>query len=118
MRYFVALLFFSLSINAFSQQTNPSKKVYGTIINSTTTFPLPNVNIINVNKVRGTISNARGNFEIDAEVNDTLHITMIGFQSLRVRVTNDWIKNGNAKIELTEKAIALEEVRVRKYWIP
>jgi hypothetical protein len=115
MRYFVALLFFSLSINAFSQQTNPSKKVYGTIINSTTTFPLPNVNIINVNKVRGTISNARGNFEIDAEVNDTLHITMIGFQSLRVRVTNDWIKNGNAKIELTEKAIALEEVRVRKY---
>jgi hypothetical protein len=65
--------------------------------------------------VRGTISNARGNFEIDAEVNDTLHITMIGFQSLRVRVTNDWIKNGNAKIELTEKAIALEEVRVRKY---
>ena len=65
--------------------------------------------------MRGTISNARGNFEIDAEVNDTLHITMIGFQSLRVRVTNDWIKNGNAKIELTEKAIALEEVRVRKY---
>jgi len=115
MKYFVALLFFSLSINAFSQQTNASKKVYGTIINSTTTFPLPNVNIINVNKVRGTISNARGNFEIDAEVNDTLHITMIGFQSLRVRVTNDWIKNGNAKIELTEKAIALEEVRVRKY---
>jgi hypothetical protein len=115
MRYFVALLFFSLSINAFSQQTNATKKVYGTIFNSTTTFPLPNVNIINVNKVKGTISNARGNFEIDADVNDTLHITMIGFQSLRVRVTNDWVKNGNAKIELTEKAIALEEVKVRKY---
>jgi hypothetical protein len=115
MKYFVALLFFSLSISAFSQQTNASKKVKGTIINSTTTFPLPNVNIININKVKGTISNARGNFEIDADVNDTLHITMIGFQSLRVRVTNDWVKNGNAKIELTEKAIALEEVKVRKY---
>lgn len=115
MKYFVALLFFTFSISAFSQQTNATKKVYGTIINSTTTFPLPNVNIINVNKVKGTISNARGNFEIDADVNDTLHITMIGFQSLRVRVTNDWVKNGNAKIELTEKAIALEEVKVRKY---
>ena len=65
--------------------------------------------------MRGTISNARGNFDIDADVNDTLHITMIGFQSLRVRVTNDWVKNGNAKIELTEKAIALEDVKVRKY---
>ncbi len=115
MKYFVALLFFTFSISAFSQQTNATKKVHGTIINSTTTFPLPNVNIINVNKVKGTISNARGNFEIDADVNDTLHITMIGFQSLRVRVTNDWIKNGNAKIELTEKAIALEDVVVRKY---
>jgi len=40
---------------------------------------------------------------------------MIGFQSLRVKVTNDWIKNGTTKIVLTEKAIALEEVVVRKY---
>jgi hypothetical protein len=30
-------------------------------------------------------------------------------------VTNDWIKNGDAKIQLTEKAIALEEVTVRRY---
>lgn len=115
MKYLVALLFFTFSITAFSQEPIVSKKIHGTIINGTTTFPLFNVNIININKVKGTISNARGNFDIDAEVNDTLHITMIGFQSLRVRVTNDWIKNGNAKIELTEKSIALEEVVVRKY---
>ena len=115
MKYLVALLFFIFSITAFSQQTVVSKRVHGTIVNGTSTFPLSNVNIININKVKGTISNARGNFDIDAEVNDTLHITMIGFQSLRVRVTNDWVKEGNAKIELTEKAIALEEVVVRKY---
>ena len=115
MKYFVALLFFTFSISAFSQQPIVSKKIHGTVINGTTTFPLQDVNIININKVKGTVTNARGNFDIDAEVNDTLHITMIGFQSLRVRVTNDWVKNGNAKIELTEKAIALEEVVVRKY---
>jgi len=115
MRYFVAFLFLLISVTVFSQDTSLQKKVYGTIINGATTFPLANVNIININKVRGTITNTRGAFELDAEVNDTLHITMIGFQSLRVRVTNDWIKNGNAKIVLTEKAIALEEVVVRKY---
>ncbi len=115
MKYFVALLLFTFSITAFSQQTIVSKRVHGSVFNSTTTFPLLGANIININKVKGTISNARGNFDIDADVNDTLHITMIGFQSLRVRVTNDWVKNGNAKIELTEKAIALEEVVVRKY---
>lgn len=115
MRYFVAFLFLLISITGFSQDTSLQKKVYGTIINGATTFPLANVNIININKVRGTITNTRGAFELDAEVNDTLHITMIGFQSLRVRVTNDWVKNGNAKIVLTERAIALEEVVVRKY---
>jgi hypothetical protein len=115
MRYFVAFLFLLISVMGFSQDTSLQKKVYGTIINGATTFPLANVNIININKVRGTVTNTRGAFELDAEVNDTLHITMIGFQSLRVRVTNDWIKNGNAKIVLTEKAIALEEVVVRKY---
>jgi len=115
MRYFVAFLFLLIATTGFSQQISTQKKVIGTIINETTTFPLSNVNIININKVRGTITNARGAFEIEAEVNDTLHISMIGFQSLRVRVTNDWVKNGNAKIVLTEKAVALEEVIVRKY---
>ncbi|RAR70764.1 carboxypeptidase-like regulatory domain-containing protein [Flavobacterium aciduliphilum] len=115
MKYLVAILLFFLSFQGFSQENSTLKKVYGTIVNSATNFPLANVNIININRVKGSISNTRGMFEIDAEVNDTLHITMIGFQSLRVRVTNDWIKNGNAKIQLTEKAIALEEVVVRKY---
>jgi hypothetical protein len=38
----------------------------------------------------------------------------LGFQ-LRVKVTNDWIKNKVAKIFLTEKAIALEEVVIRPF---
>jgi len=115
MRYFVAFLILFTSITGFSQQTLVQKKIFGTIINGSTTFPLSNVNIININKVKGSISNTRGVFEIDADVNDTLHISMIGFQSLRVRVTNDWVKNGNSKIELSEKAIALEEVAIKKY---
>ena len=89
--------------------------VKGTIINDNTLLAVSNANIINVNKVKGTTSNTRGYFELEATVNDTLHITLLGYQSLRVKVTNDWIKNGDAKIQLTEKAIALEEVVVRRY---
>jgi hypothetical protein len=37
------------------------------------------------------------------------YIFPLGFQSLRVKVTNDWIKNKVAKIFLTERAIALED---------
>ncbi len=114
MRYFVAFLFLFISTNLLAQEPT-LKRVTGTITNENTLLPLSNVNIINMNKAKGTITDTRGYFEIEAALNDTLHITMIGFQSLRVRVTNDWIKNGTTRIQLTEKAIALEEVVIKRY---
>lgn len=115
MKYFVVFLFLILSLTTFSQVIEPSQTVTGTIINDNTKFPLPNVNIININKVRGTSTDGKGNFELAVSINDTLHITLIGFQSLRIRVTNDWVKNKTTKIQLTEKAYALEEVIVGRY---
>jgi hypothetical protein len=60
-------------------------------------------------------TDANGYFEIDVQPTDTLHISLLGFQSLRVKVTNDWIKNKVAKIFLTERAIALEEIVIRPF---
>ncbi|HQW69991.1 MAG TPA: carboxypeptidase-like regulatory domain-containing protein [Flavobacterium sp.] len=115
MRYFLFFFLFTYTFSVSAQEEIAVQKVTGTIINDNTLFPIPNANVININKVKGAVTNARGYFEIEAAVNDTIHITLLGYQSLRVRVTNDWIKNGNAKIQLTEKAIALEEVIVKKY---
>jgi hypothetical protein len=107
------LILFSFSANA---QVNPiAQKVTGTIINDNTLLPIANANVININKVKGVVTDTRGFFELEVSVNDTLHISLLGYQSLRVRVTNDWLKNGTAKLQLTEKAIALEEVIVKKY---
>lgn len=116
MRYFT-VIFFILLTNLVAAQDEPTitSKAIGTIVNDNTLFPIANANVININRVKGTVTNSRGNFELEATVNDTLHISLLGYQSLRVRVTNDWLKNGHAKIRLTEKAIALEEVVVRKY---
>ena len=115
MKYFVVFFFLVVSATAFAQVKEPSQKVDGIIISNTTRQPISSVNIININKVRGATTDVRGFFEIDVQVNDTLHITSLGFQSLRVRVTNDWIKNKSTKIQLTEKAIALEEVVIRPF---
>jgi hypothetical protein len=62
------------------------QKVSGSIVNDNNSLPIPNVNIINLNKVRGAVSNDKGYFEIEASLNDTLHLTFIGFQSLKIRV--------------------------------
>ena len=115
MKYFVVFFFLLLSSTAFSQVIEPPQTVTGTVINDITKFPLPNVNIININKVRGTTTDERGNFELAVSVNDTLHISCIGFQSLRIRVTNDWVKTKTTSIKLTEKAYALEEIIVGRY---
>tara|TARA_Y100001954_G_scaffold214784_1_gene244538 strand:- start:56 stop:832 length:777 start_codon:yes stop_codon:yes gene_type:complete len=103
-------LFFLFTYSFISQENN---KVSGTILNSSSNLPLENVNIVNLNRVIGTATDKKGRFEINAAVNDTLHFSYLGHKSIKVRVTNDWIKFGtNTIIELTELALALEEVVV------
>lgn len=115
MRYLILYFLILFSFGA-AAQTNPvAQKVTGTIVNDNTLLPIQNANVINTNKVKGVVTDQRGYFEMEVSVNDTLHISVLGYQSMRVRVTNDWLKNGTAKLMLTEKAIALEEVIVRKY---
>ncbi|WP_374172267.1 carboxypeptidase-like regulatory domain-containing protein [Flavobacterium tructae] len=117
MKYFAVFFFTLLSAVGFAQDTESSvpQRVSGYIINDNSKQPLSNVNIINTNKVRGAKSDAKGYFEIDVQLNDTIHFSILGFQSLRVRVTNDWIKNKVTRIQLTEKAIALEEVIIAPF---
>ncbi len=89
--------------------------VKGKIVNAADDEPMENVNIVNLNQVYGTTTNSDGKFEIRAQANDTLHLSFLGFKSIKVRVTNDWINFGNeTTIELTELALALEEVVVNK----
>lgn len=114
MRYLVVFFLLCISLNSFSQAV-VSYKISGTVINSNGSVAIPYVNIINLNKARGTNTDEKGFFEIEASANDTLHISYIGFQSIKVRVTNDWIKNKTTKIQMTEKAIALEEVVIMPY---
>ena len=89
--------------------------VKGRVIRAGTDTALENVNIVNLNQVLGTATNVDGEFEIRAKANDTLHLSYLGYKSIRVRVTNDWIKFQNATtIEMTELALALEEVVINQ----
>ena len=114
MKNILLFLLIFISINTFSQEIT-STKIFGTVVNDATLLPLWNINIININKVKGATTNAKGYFEIEATVNDTLNISSIGFQSIKIKVTNDLLKDKNTKIKLTQKSYALEEVVVHKY---
>ncbi|WP_428225665.1 carboxypeptidase-like regulatory domain-containing protein [Flavobacterium sp.] len=111
MRYFTVLFLSLFTTILLAQETS----VKGTIVNSNTLTPIWNVNIVNTNKVKGAISDAKGNFEINADLNDVLLVSCLGFQSIEIKVTNDWLKNQNTRIKLTEKAYALEEIVIPPY---
>jgi len=115
MKYFVVFFFILLSSLSIAQGLVSSQKISGIIVSVNTQIPLSNVNIINVNKMKGTTTDEKGLFEIEVTASDTLHLSILGFQSLKIKVTNDWIKNKSTKIYLTEKAYALEEIIIRPF---
>lgn len=115
MKQFLTLLFL-ISIITFGNAQDKTF-VKATIVKSDGVTPLEDVNIVNLNQVKGTTTDQEGAFEIVAKVNDTLHLSYLGYKSIKVRVTNDWIKYKSStatKITLTELAFALEEVVVRQ----
>ena len=106
------ILLFVLPQQLVAQQ---KELVRAKIVDASDDKPMENVNIVNLNQVFGTATNQEGVFEIQAKVNDTLHLSFLGYKSIKVRVTNDWVNFGNqTTIKLTELAFALEEVVINK----
>ncbi|MEP5339740.1 MAG: carboxypeptidase-like regulatory domain-containing protein [Algibacter sp.] len=104
------LILLTLLMACFATYGQDAETVIGVIVNSSNDKPLESVNIVNLNQVIGASTNSKGEFEIAAKINDTIHLSYLGFKSIKVRVTNDWLKFGSSKIELTELALALETV--------
>ncbi|WP_213522387.1 carboxypeptidase-like regulatory domain-containing protein [Nonlabens sp.] len=119
LHYYIALLLFSLSLTLGKAQDKNQKPaeaissvVNGKVLNAKDNSILENVNIVNLNQIKGTSTTKEGLFKIAAKVNDTLYLSYLGFETINVRVTEDWLKFGNVTISMTEKGIALDEVTV------
>lgn len=109
----VLYCFLCIGFFGFAQE-NEEGFISGEVESSSTELPLDRVNIVNLNQVIGTSTDDEGKFTIKANVNDTLHFSYIGYKSIKVRVTNDWVKFGGTTIQMTELALALEEVVVNQ----
>ena len=111
MKQLLTLFLFSVLVTASYAQEVVA--IRGTVENASDDSVLENVNIVNLNQVWGATTDKKGAFEIRAVVNDTLFFSYLGFKSIRVRVTNDWLSYGTVNIKMTEIRIALEEVIVK-----
>lgn len=117
-------LFLFISTIVFSQQ--PDKKdsiidnslvisLKGQIVNQFDKKPLKGAHLFNLNSVFGTVTNETGTFEIATTVNDTIYISYLGFQSIKLKITNDLLKGNELVIELYEKTEQIKEVVLKSH---
>lgn len=101
-----------------TKDTISQKEIYslkGRIISITDKKPLQSAHIVNLNSVHGTITNNNGQFEIPATANDTIFISYIGYQSIKLRITNDLLKGNELEIAIHEKIVNIDEVMVKSH---
>lgn len=111
------LLFLAITQIGFGQIIDNKKQLFliGKIIENIENKPLQSADIINLNTVIGTTTNRKGEFRIKAQANDTLFISYIGYQSIKLKVTNDLLKGNELVISMHEKVIDLDEVTLRPH---
>lgn len=115
MRLFIAFFFFIGFSSIYGQSDSLFVPIKGSVYNSETRLPMNNVHVINTSRMNGAITDNIGLFELMGKVSDTLLISYLGYETIKVKVSNDWVKNQTTKIYLTEKAYALEEVTLSTY---
>lgn len=104
------ILFVGISFFGFSQT---STKLKGQIVSAQNNKVLSAAHILNLTSVVGTITNENGHFEIPTQANDTILISYLGFESIKLKVTNDLLKGNELIISLHEKANEIKEVVIR-----
>ncbi|GLR17589.1 SusC/RagA family TonB-linked outer membrane protein [Portibacter lacus] len=88
-----------------------TQTVSGVIISEVDQQPLPGASISVRNATTGTITDIDGKFSINANANDSLEVSFLGFETLIVKVDLSSVMN----LTLTEKKTTLSEVVIMGY---
>jgi len=110
----ISLVFSQEKVSNISVQDSITN-LKGRIINVTDKKPLQSAHVLNLNSVEGTITNSKGEFQIPAKSNDTIFISYIGYQSIKLRVTKDLLKGNELEIAIHEKTININEVTIKAH---
>ncbi|MFA5299790.1 MAG: carboxypeptidase-like regulatory domain-containing protein, partial [Lutibacter sp.] len=110
---------FLISLNGFSQEikrTDTLKKfpilvtLKGQVISNVDKSPLIGATLFNLNSVIGAVADDNGMFQLATTVNDTIYVSYLGFQSIKLKITNDLLKGNELVIELYERTEQMDEV--------
>lgn len=103
------MLFIALFVGGL--HANAQHFVTGIVVDSATFNGLSSVNVQIKNGSRGTVSDSKGNFTIEADRTDTLIFSLVGYQTLELPL--EGYEEGI--VRLTEKYTMLEAVTIDEF---
>ncbi|MFL0093181.1 carboxypeptidase-like regulatory domain-containing protein [Tenacibaculum maritimum] len=113
MQKYLHFVFFALVTTLSFSQVSQQAKLKGQVIHSTSKKALSAAHILNLNTVAGTITNHKGNFELTAKANDTVLVSFLGFESIKLKITNDLLRGNELVIALNEKPEEVKEIIIK-----
>ncbi|MFN2395247.1 MAG: hypothetical protein ABR597_06115 [Bacteroidales bacterium] len=100
----------------YAQTGQQSKLLTGFVIDERDTAAIPNVHIINLNRVRGTTSGSDGSFSIMVTKGDSILFQAVGFFTDTLAVTTEIMNSDKGVVvPLTDKTYQLPTVDVYPY---
>ena len=123
-RILLLFVIFIYSVSAVAQEnTQPVDTIHdnlvkilrGRVVSVTDGKPLPSATILNLNSVVGTTTDFDGKFEVPANPNDTLYISYVGYQSVKLKITKDLLKGNELEIAIHEKIVKIDEVTLKAH---
>ncbi|MGY6647278.1 carboxypeptidase-like regulatory domain-containing protein [Wenyingzhuangia sp. IMCC45574] len=110
--FFMGLLMCKLG---FSQEKELLKfTLKGKISSVVDSTAIEGTTLLNLTTIDGTVTGKKGLFEIKTQENDTILISHIGFESIKLKITKDLSKGTELDIQLHPKIQQLEAVRIHK----
>jgi len=100
----VLLMVLAIPPGAFAQ----AKTITGTVLDAETRSPLPGISVVIQGTTKGTMTDAEGNYQIDASEGQILQFSLIGYASKELTVG----KSATMNVELQTDVQAIDEVMV------
>lgn len=114
MKKVIYLLIYLFSLLGFSQTDSTLVKVRGKILDIKTQASIGRVTVLNKNNSAVVLASENGEFEINANINDKLLFSHLGYNYVEIEVNQKWL-SGNKTIQLIEKINEIETVVVTSY---
>lgn len=116
----ITLFTFALCLfihNYGSAQDLLNFNIKGKVTSAVDSLAIQGASLLNLTNIDGEISGEEGGFEMNVTENDTILISSLGFESIKLKVTKDLSKGTELNVHLFPQVENLPEVNVHAYKI-